>query len=182
MTLRNPKNRRNITANKSATRRAVRAVVFHVLFLIVVYLVQALVLPYLSLPATPLLLPLAAVGAAMGQGGTRGAAMGLIAGALCDISFLRPVAGFTLLLTVLCLVIGVLSDTVIARGLLSYLVLCLFTLVVCAAAQMFQLLVFVGVPPRALFAVAGRQTLMSLPFALVLYPISRVVYKTDKDS
>ncbi|MDR3209557.1 MAG: hypothetical protein LBT36_02900 [Oscillospiraceae bacterium] len=159
-------------------RRTVMMVVYHTLFLIIVYVIQGLILPFVSaLPTIPLILPLAAMGAAMFEGGARGAAMGLLAGALCDISFHKPIASFTLLLTVICLIIGVLADTVFARGFLAYVVLSLATLAVCAFAQMFTLLFFEGVEPRALLAEALRQTLISLPFCIVIYPISKVMYK-----
>ncbi|MDR0906187.1 MAG: hypothetical protein LBN00_08465 [Oscillospiraceae bacterium] len=160
----NKSNRRKVNS-----RRAL-SFVYHALFLLIVFVVQALILPYIkTLPSIPLILPLAAVGAAMFEGGARGAAVGLFAGVLCDVSMNRPVAQFTVLFTVICLIIGVLSDTVFARGFAPYFILCVITLTVCSAAQMFTLLFFDGAEPRWLLAEATWQLLVSLPFTVPIY-------------
>jgi cell shape-determining protein MreD len=169
------------SSKKIVNRRAVMIVVVHALFLIIVYIVQSLVFPFVNaMPTIPLLLPLAAAGAAMFEGGARGAAMGLIAGALCDLSFNKPIAAFALLLTVVCLIIGVLAETVLARNFLSYLVVGFLTLVICAFAQMFTLLFFEHADLRALLIEALRQTLISMPFCIVIYPVAKVMYKAPE--
>jgi cell shape-determining protein MreD len=153
-------------------------VIFHTLFLMIVYLLQAHVLPFVNaLTTIPLVLPLAAVAVAMNEGGARGAVFGLVSGALCDLSFHKPIAGFMLLLCAVCMIIGVLSDTVVARGFLSYLFLCVATLMLCGLAQMFALLVFEGAPFYALVMAGVRQGLVSLPFCIILYPVARVMDK-----
>ncbi|MDR0839057.1 MAG: hypothetical protein LBN99_05385 [Oscillospiraceae bacterium] len=159
----------NITG-RLPKRRHVISFAYHALFLIIVYVVQALVLPYITaLPSIPLILPLAAVGAAMFEGGSRGAAAGLFAGALCDLSMNQPIASFTVLFTVMCLAIGILSDTVIARGFAPYFLMCVGALALCSFVQMFTLLFFDDVPPRGLLTEALRQGLVSLPFTVPVY-------------
>ncbi|NLB29092.1 MAG: hypothetical protein GX823_02535 [Clostridiales bacterium] len=133
-------------------------------------------LPYIKvLPSTPLILPLAAVSVAMFEGGGRGAVAGLFAGALCDLSMHQPVAQFTLLMTILCLIICALSDAVLAPGFLAYFALCIVTLAVCAFMQMFTHLFFDGVTPRVLLLEALRQSLVSLPFTVPIYFASRTL-------
>ncbi len=84
----------------SRKRRVVLQVLYHALFLLAVYIAQAFVLPFIRpLPSIPLILPLAAVGVAMFEGGGRGAVAGLFAGALCDVAMNQPIASFTLMMT-----------------------------------------------------------------------------------
>jgi len=157
-------------------RRVVIQFIYHALFLLAVYIVQAFVLPYVrALPSVPLILPLAAVGVAMFEGGGRGAVCGLFAGALCDLSMHQPIAQFTLLMTFICIVICVLSAQVLERGFLTYFTLCIATLAVCAVMQMFTLLFFDGVTPQFLLWEALRQSLVSLPFTVPIYFASRAL-------
>jgi hypothetical protein len=143
-------------------------------FLYAVYFVEGIAAPYFRfLPAVPLLLPLAAVGFAMFRGSTQGAALGLFAGALLDVSLDRPVLLFMLTTTALCMLIGALCETVVARSLPAYLVISLAVLLLYAFMQMFPLLFFERVPPRALLMTGVRQTAASLPFALLFYPLLR---------
>ena len=157
-------------------RMRIAMFIYHALFLLIVYIIQAMLLPFVTaLPSVPLILPLAAVGAAMFEGGGRGAAMGLLAGALCDISMNQPIAAYALLFTLMCLVIGVLSDAVLAPGFFSYLLLCLAALALCAFTGMFTLLFFEGVDARELLLEAGLQTAVSLPFTPLTYLASRAL-------
>jgi len=166
---------------RTRTRRTL-SFIYHALFLLIVFVVQALVLPYVtSLPSIPLILPLAAVGAAMFEGGARGAIIGLFAGVLTDMALTQPIAQFTVVLTLICLVVGVLSDTVFAQGFAPYFVLCVGTLVVCAFAQMFTLLFFDGADPRWLFLEAARQLIVSLPFTVPLYFGTRGLIKRSSE-
>lgn len=163
-------------ANNVPKRRIVLQFIYHALFLLVVYIVQALVLPYVkALPSIPLILPLAAVGVAMFEGGGRGAVAGLFAGVLCDLSMNRPAAQFTLLLTLICIVICVLADAVLAPGFLAYFTLSIGTLVVCAFMQMFTPLFFDGIDPIHLIREAVRQSAVSLPFTVPIYFASRAL-------
>ena len=159
-----------------AKRRIVLQFIYHALFLLAVYIVQSFLLPYVrALPSIPLILPLAAVGVAMFEGGGRGAVAGLLAGALCDLSMNQPIAQFTLLLTFICLIICVLAAQILAQGFLAYFLLCIATLAVCAFMQMFTLMFFDGVTPQLLLWEALRQSLVSLPFTVPIYFASRAL-------
>lgn len=160
-------------------RRVVIRFIYHALFLLAVYIVQALVLPYIkALPSTPLILPLAAVGVAMFEGGGRGAVAGLMAGALCDMAMNQAVAQFTVLLTFISIVVCVLADAVLAPGFMAYFALCIGTLIACSFMQMFTLLFFDGVAPVFLIHEALQQSLISLPFTVPIYYASRALRYT----
>ncbi|MDR0446263.1 MAG: hypothetical protein LBH17_04415 [Oscillospiraceae bacterium] len=151
-------------------RKGAASLIYRALFIAAVFVIQALVLPFITvLPSVPLILPLAAVASAMFEGGFRGAAAGLFAGALCDIALCRPISRFAVLLTVVCLVIGILSETVVARGFAPYFLMCVATLFIAAGVQSFTLLFFEGVPLHWLIAEAMVQTLTSLPFTVPIY-------------
>ena len=166
-------------AKYMSKRRIAFQFIYHALFLLVVYIVQSFVLPYMrGLPSIPLILPLAAVGVAMFEGGGRGAVAGLFAGALCDISMNQPIAQFTVLLTFMCLIICVLSVQILAQGFFTYFMLCIAVLVICAFMQMFALLFFDGVSARLLLWEALGQSVVSLPFTVPIYFASRALRYT----
>jgi cell shape-determining protein MreD len=151
-------------------------VLYHALFLLAVYILQALLFPFISrLAAIPVLLPLAAAGIAMFEGGARGGVAGLAAGILCDLSFNQPIAVFAVILTALGLIVGVLFDTVIARGFPAYLLCGVLVLLTVSFAQMFTLLFFERVPAPELVRTALQQTLVSVPFTLPFYFVCRAL-------
>ena len=96
--------------------KKVKKVIRYGLYLFVIYLIQAEVMTYIRLMrTTPLLLPMAAVGVAMFETPEKAGVLGLFAGMLCDVSFNEPAIKFTLLLTVVCMVVPVLCDVVLNR-------------------------------------------------------------------
>ncbi|MDR0862118.1 MAG: hypothetical protein LBN30_05025 [Oscillospiraceae bacterium] len=161
-------------------RKALYSILPNTLLLLVLYMFQGLLLPYIPrLAAIPLLLPLAVVGAGVFGGSVRGGIVGIAAGMLCDVSFHQPVASATLVLAVVGLVIGFLSDTVMARGFPTYFVCCALTLVVMAFVQMFPLLFFDGVELRPLLQTAFLQTYTSLIFTIPVYFAARAVTRRE---
>jgi len=140
------------------------------MLLLLVYILQGMIFPHLRFSITiPLLLPLVSTGTAVYQGRDAGGLVGLFAGIFCDISFNQPVGLFTVLLTIGGIFIGVLADTVMARGFATFMICCTIVLAVSAFAQMFPLLLFEGVPPAPLLMLALRQTLYSLLFAVPIW-------------
>ena len=98
-------------------RKFIVSLLLHVPFLLILYVLQATV--FTSLPlfgVKPLILPVAVVGVALFEGSTKGGVFGLFAGMLCDLSFNQPTVQFTLMLTVLGILAGLVCDTVLARG------------------------------------------------------------------
>ena len=155
---------------KRKTQLIIIASIFHALLLVTVYVFQGAILPYLRLNGlVPLLLPIVSTGVAITQGRVAGGVSGLVAGILCDISFNEPVGMFMIILTLAGLLVGFLADLVLTRGFVSYFCCCAAVLSFAAIAQLFPLLLFVGIPPGPLFSTALWQTLYSLAFAFPIW-------------
>ncbi len=149
---------------------------WHVLLVAALYILQACVFPYVPILRTvPLLLPPAVVGIALFEGSVRGGVFGLFAGMLCDVSFNQPTIVFTIALTLIGVVMGILAETVVARGFPSYMVFSLVAVAIIAFLQMFKLLFIDGVLVMAILWTFLLQTLLSLILAFPLYFVIRAV-------
>ena len=149
-------------------------ILLHAVLILTAYTLQALVFPHITaLRLTPLLLPLTVVGAAVFEGRMRGGIFGVFAGIFCDISFTQPVASMTALLMLSGLIIGFLSETIIARGFPAYLVCSVIVLAAVSFVQMFSLIFFRGIPASVLLPTAGLEILFSLIFSVPMYFVSR---------
>ncbi len=134
------------------------------LLLLLLYFLQADVFPHLRvLGACPLLLPLAAVGFGLYEGGLVGGLWGLAAGILCDLSVGGSFA-FTVLLCFAGFLAGFLGEFIMARSFLSFLLLAAAAEFCAALIQLIPLLA--GVGPVPLLPAFGVQLLYSLLFAL----------------
>ena len=120
-----------------------------------------------------MLLPIAVAGIATFEGSSRGGGYGLLAGALCDISFNQPVFVMTVTLTLVGIVIGMLSETVMAKGFPTFFLGSLAALILTAFVSLFSLLFFNNVDVSTLLRTAARQTLYSMIFTIPLYFIVR---------
>ncbi|MEL4107029.1 hypothetical protein AAFA46_09360 [Oscillospiraceae bacterium WX1] len=146
----------------------------HILVIVLVYILQSMIFAYLPIAGVfPVILPLVVVGIAMFEGSARGAGYGLLAGMLCDISFNQPVALMTITLTIIGIGVGILSETVLARGFPTFLISCLGALLLTAFVSMFSLLFFSRVEFSSLLRVGFLQSLYSIFFAFPIYPIIR---------
>jgi rod shape-determining protein MreD len=149
---------------------------FRILLLLSVYILQAMVFPYLPLwGVTPVLLPMVVVGVALFEGYVTGGIFGIFAGILCDMSFNQPTIMFTLVLTGVGLLVGLMSDTVLARGFPSFLLCSILALMITAFFQMFGLLFYENVPLASLIDTALYQTLYSIIFSIPMYYASRAI-------
>lgn len=146
----------------------------HIIFIVIVYIFQSMVFTYIPINGVfPVLLPIAVVGIATFEGSFRGGGYGLLAGMLCDVSFNQPVIIMTVVLTVVGISVGLLSETVMARGFPTYFLCCAGALVLTAFGSMFALVFFTGVEFSALIRTGIEQTLYSVIFTLPLYPVVR---------
>ena len=153
-------------------------IILQAILLLIAYVFQGMIFPYLRFfGLVPLLLPIVSTGTAVYQGSFAGGVVGIFAGILCDISFNEPACTFTVLLAFTGLFVGVMADTVIARGFATYLISCVAVLAVSAFAQMFPLLFFEGVSPQPLLTMALRQTVYSLIYALPIWLFVRALGK-----
>jgi len=150
-------------------------ILLHTLLLVTVYVFQGVVFPFLRLGGlVPLLLPIAATGIALYEGRNTGGIAGLFAGILCDVSFNQPAGTFTVLLTLTGLLVGMLADTVILRGFVTYYLCCAAVLIVSALVQMLSLIILftvqeMSIPVQSLITTAFQQTIYSLILALPIW-------------
>lgn len=152
------------------------ALITHILFIIIVYIIQSMVFTYLPINGVfPVLLPIAVVGIATFEGSFRGGGYGLLAGMLCDVAFNQPVAVMTVALTIIGSVVGILSETIMARGFPTYFLCCAGVLVLTSLVSMFSLMFFSNVEFSALVQTGMLQTLYSIIFTLPIYPVVRAL-------
>lgn len=148
--------------------------ILHIVFIIIVYIFQSMVFTYIPIDdIIPILLPIAVVGIATFEGSSRGGGYGLLAGMLCDVSFNKPVIAMTVVLTLVGIFVGILSETVIARGFPSFFLCCFGTLALTSFVSMFSLLFFSGVDLSSLLIVGLKQTLYSMIFTFPMYFVVR---------
>ena len=125
-----------------------------------------------------MLLPIAVTGIALYEGRYVGGLSGLFAGILCDISFNQPVGTFTVYLTVVGLGVGILSDTVLLSGFISYYIGCGIVLIVSAFIQMLPIISLPNnIPVGVLMETVIGQTLYSLILAFPIWFFVRALGK-----
>ena len=112
-------------------------------------------------------MPAAAVAIGAFEGGVWGAAFGLIAGYLTDISY-GNVALFTALFPAIGFFAGVFARWFVNASLFAYLIMCFAAFAVSAAFQVFELALR-GNELLPMLWTALVQSLWSLPMAAVLY-------------
>lgn len=148
----------------------------HILFIVIVYILQSMVFTYIPIGGVyPVLLPIAVVGIATFEGSSRGGGYGLLAGMLCDVSFNQPVSVMTVVLTAVGIVVGVLSETIMARGFPTYFLCCAGVLVLTSFISMFSLVFFANVEFSALIRTGVMQAFYSIIFSLPIYPVVRTL-------
>ena len=148
----------------------------HIILIVIIYILQSMVFTYFPINGVyPVLLPIAVVGIATFEGGARGGGYGLLAGMLCDVSFNQPVAVMTVALTFVGIVVGVLSETIMARGFPTYFLCCAGVQVLTSFVSMFSLVFFTNVEFASLMQTGMLQALYSLIFTLPIYPAVRAL-------
>ena len=143
------------------------------ILLLVLYILQGLVFPWFRLGLVPLLLCSAVAGVALFEGSVKGGTFGLFAGILMDLSLGKPLIVFTLVFTAMGLLLGILGEALFTKRFISYIFSNIIILLVTAFIQMFSLLFFTMASVWHLILTAVLQTVVSLIFALPLYPIIR---------
>ena len=126
------------------------------------------------------ILPALMVAVGMFRGPIWGGVFGIFAGFFADMGFPETTMLFLLLLPLLGYVGGMLSEHLMNRGILPFLVLTLFALLITAFVQLFRLWVFHGTPLGPLLLTGLKQTAVSLPFAIPFYFISKAVNRRER--
>lgn len=143
--------------------------VCRLLLLLILYVLQTDVFTHLTFRGVcPLLLPLAAVGFGIFDGGLTGGLWGLAAGVLCDISA-GYACTFTILLTFVGFFTGFLAEFVLARGFPSFFAVSIGTLLLAVLTELLPLLLAQRAE-LSLLAVSGLiRIVYSLIFVLPVY-------------
>lgn len=153
--------------------KTVLNIVHHGIFLLILYIIQAEIIPWMGIGVVPMLIVVAAAGLSHFTDSGRGAVLGLACGVLCDIAFGKATIVYTVTLSIIGLVLGYLGETVLSRGLPSYILSCFGALLVTTFIQMFELLFFDHISLLRLFLTAAVQIVVSLICAVLLYPVIR---------
>jgi len=164
-----------------STKDIVIRILTHSVLLLVLFVLQSMFFSRLRIfGAAPLILPVAVVGVALFEGPSWGGGVGVAAGLFCDAGFPETAVFFTILLTLLGMGVGLLSDFYLTKGLSSFILCSALALALIAFLQMFALLVFNGVPPGVLLKTGGIQTLYSILFVFPLYYFVRRISRCGR--
>lgn len=127
-----------------------------------------------------IVLPALMVAVGMFRGPIWGGVFGIFAGFFADMGYPETMMLFLFLLPLLGYLSGMLSEHLMNRGILPFLVLSLGALLITALAQLFRLWVFHGTALAPLLLTGLKQTTVSLPFAIPFYFISKAVNRRER--
>lgn len=156
--------------------RKVRKALLYLLGIILSLWLQTMVFSRLTLfGVKPMFIPALVVAIGMFEGGAWGGLLGLAAGIYCDICYSDSTVLFLVLLAALGFLSGLLTEFFINRRFGSYLILAALALLLAAFCQIAPLWIFKGVALRPLAVTALLQSVLSLPFAIVIYFIVKAL-------
>lgn len=156
--------------------RKVRKAVLYLFCIVVSVWLQTMVLSRGG-PAgvKPFFIPAMVVAVGMFEGGVWGGLLGLVTGLGCDLSYSDSTVLFTVLFTAFGFFSGLLTEYLINRRFIAWLLLAVLSLAVTAFCQLMPLWIFRGTAFRSLAGVALLQCLWSLPFAALSYFVVKFV-------
>lgn len=144
-------------------------------FLLILFtlLIQNILFPHITiLKVRPLIIPAAAVAVGMFEGGTTGAIFGLFLGFFADMSFAENTVLFMVLMAGIGFAAGFVSDFVINRSFVPFMATALAALLLTALFQMIRPWIS-NSSAGAVLLTGLLQTLWSLPFSALFYPLVR---------
>lgn len=152
----------------------IRAALWCALYLIVTVLLQNTLFARARIWGVyPMFVPAVVIAVAMFHGSVWGAVLGIFAGFLCDMGYPEANVLFLTLLPVIGFFSGMAADYLVNRTLIAFLCLCVLGFLLTGLAQMLRLWVFHDAAFLPLLVMALRQTIVSLPFAVPYFYISR---------
>ena len=156
--------------------KKVRRAVLYLICIVLATWLQTMVLSRAAvLGAVPMFLPALAVVIGLFEGGVWGWVLGMAAGFYCDLCCADYAVLFLILFAVFGFGAGLLSEFFINRSFVSYLLLAVAALLITALVQAVPLWLFRGTALWTLLRTALLQTLWSLPFAALLYPVVKLI-------
>ena len=156
--------------------KKVRRAVLYLICIVLATWLQTMVLSRAALlGAVPMFLPALVVAIGLCEGGVWGCVLGMAAGFYCDLCCADYTVLFLILFAVFGFGAGLLSEFFINRSFISYLLLAVAALLITALVQAVPLWIFRDAVPGPLLRTALLQTLWSLPFAALLYPVVKLI-------
>ena len=129
------------------------------------------------LGVAPMLLPLAAVCAAVLEGAAAGAGFGLFVGVLCDAVYFNTDGAMTIGLCLIGAGAGALAQYVLRQNLLGCLLCSLAGLCLIDAVRILARLLTGSAPLPAMLSLAGREILWSMAFVFPVYALFLWVFR-----
>lgn len=159
-----------------------RAIVYALLFLVLFVLQDLLVSHIRVLGVRAMLVPAGVVAAGLLDDGNWGGFAGLAAGFFSDMGCPEQTVLFTVLYAAIGFFCGVLGKYMLRKGMLSYLVLVLLSMVIITSCQMFRFLFFTDTAPRAVYMTGLIQVLYSTVWAVpVFFPCRAIARGRNKE-
>jgi len=156
--------------------KKVRKALLYVIVIVLATWLQTMVLSRAVLfGVAPFFLPALAVAIGMWEGGGWGGALGMAAGYYCDMCCTDYTLLFLVMFTFIGFGAGMMVEFFINRSYFSFLLIAVAALVITAVCQAVPVLVFQGTALGPLVKTVLLQTLWSIPFAAVLYPVIKIV-------
>lgn len=151
---------------------------WYALGLVPVWIAETMILNRVPLLGViPVLLPLAAVAAALWEGASAGAVFGLCVGVLADAVYPGAPGGMTLGLCALGWLTGAVSQYALKQNYLGYLLCCAIDLGVIELFRLLWCLLTRLGPLEAVAWVALKEALWSLCFTPFIYLLYRLIYR-----
>lgn len=145
------------------------------LVIVVTLMIQNLLMPHLTiLKVRPLIIPAAAVAVGMFEGGTYGAVFGLFLGFFADMSFAENTVLFLVIMALLGFTAGFAADFILNRTFLPFMAAVFAGLLFTAVIQMIRPFI-VGSGAGRVILTGLLQTVWSMPFAALYYPVIRAI-------
>ena len=126
------------------------------------------------------ILPALMMAAAMFRGPIWAGVFGIFAGFFADMAYPESAVFFLVLLPLLGYFGGILAEHLMNQDLLAFLCMCLAAMLLTAFAQMLRLWVFHGAALGPMLLTGLKQTVVSIPFAIPFYFISRAVNRQER--
>lgn len=146
------------------------------------YVMQGMIFPNFPIfGAKPLIIPVLVMCAALFEGEIKAGIIGLFAGILCDFTMNQTVLQFTLFMTILGLGAGYLFETVLSTGYRAFMMCTAIALFICGIIQAFPLMLYYGAAAGSVLRTVLVQTIYSMLFAPLAYPIMKAVSKIGTD-
>ena len=127
-----------------------------------------------------IVLPALMVAVGMFRGPVWGGVFGIFAGVFANMGYPESIVLFILLLPLIGYVSGMLSEHLLTRSLVAFLCMTLGAQLLTALFQFFRLWVFQGADLSALLITGLKQTLVSLPFCIPFFYVSRAVNRRER--